>query len=253
MIQTWLIFMIPVQLSPYLKIINSFMCRSCNTLTIVLNVNSNMHGRLSEISPWILKKIHTIALPPNDLKAQLLNQDMSKGQGQVIEHWIERLILRIFCAHHILTMCPPLAGWECSRGFISKLLQGFIGKKFGGWQHSFCQWYLFYFSHCFQHPHIAVHLRRVGPMPMTPSLNLSFYCGESYSTTDTKATSSSTALNLAWPSFHPGFVSYTTCHIPCSATLLSLGMRRKVPCHAGSGRLPIPHTFCYSTCNCLKC
>ena len=65
-------------------------------------------------------------------------------------------------------------------------------------------------------------------MPMTPSLNLSFYCGESYSTTDTKATSSSTALNLAWPSFHPGFVSYTTCHIPCSATLLSLGMRRKV-------------------------
>ena len=176
-----------------------------------------------------------------------------KRTGQVIEHWIERLILRIFCAHHILTMCPPLAGWECSRGFISKLLQGFIGKKFGGWQHSFCQWYLFYFSHCFQHPHIAVHLKRVGPMPMIPSLNLSFYCGESYSTTDTKATSSCTALNLAWPSFHPGFVSYTTCHIPCSATLLSLGMRRKVPCHAGSGRLPIPHTFCYSTCNCLKC
>ncbi|EDR09685.1 uncharacterized protein LACBIDRAFT_319025 [Laccaria bicolor S238N-H82] len=142
-------------------------------------------------------------------------------------------------------------------------------------------------------------------MPMNPKLQLEFLLWGILSTADTEATSSCTALNPAWPCFHPGFVSYTTYHIPCSAMLSSSGARRKAPRCAGSGRYPLPtpsatqpvtasnarsigqqrcrarereersrvklgsekkgpalcrlwkistpHTFCYSTCNCLKC
>jgi hypothetical protein len=33
----------------------------------------------------MLKKVHDVALPPNNLKARL-NQDMLKGQRQIVEH-----------------------------------------------------------------------------------------------------------------------------------------------------------------------
>lgn len=124
-----------------------------------------------------------------------------------------------------LTTCPPLAGRECSTW-------GFISEPAGlRWQE---------ICHRFRHLHVAVHLKRVGPMPMNPKLQLEFLLWGILSTADTEATSSCTALNPAWPCFHPGFVSYTTYHIPCSAMLSSSGARRKAPRCAGSGRYPLP-------------
>ena len=237
---------------PSLKIINSFMDRLCNTLTTPQHQQKHAWQAFQDLALNAEESLqHCPMTWKPDSSTRICQKD--KGKSLSIElrdlHW-ESFVLTT------PTTCPPLAGRECSTWcFISRPFQGFVGKKFGGWQHVLCflSWYLFYFSHHFWHLHVAVHLNRVSPMPNS---NSSFSCGESHLTTDTEATSSCTALNPAWLSFHHGFSSfwtYTKCQIPCSATSLNLGTRRKALHHAGSGWHPTSHTFCYSTWNHLKC
>jgi hypothetical protein len=108
---------------------------------------------------------------------------------------------------------------------------------------AFCQWYLFYSRHHFRHPHVAVHLNRVGPMPTNPKLQLEFLLRwishDRWHRGNFILQSPHSSLAI-FPQRICELLNLHQMPNPLLSNVVKLWTRRKALHHTGSGWLPTP-------------